>query len=62
MKEIEIKELFQNSEKYADREITVRGWIRTNRGSNKFGFIEINDGTCFKSADQIGRASCRERV
>lgn len=56
MKEIEIKELFQNSEKYADREITVRGWIRTNRGSNKFGFIEINDGTCFKSLQVVYEA------
>ena len=44
MKDIEIKSLFRDSEKYADQEITVRGWVRTNRGSNKFGFIELNDG------------------
>lgn len=58
MKEIEIKELFQHSEQYADREITVRGWIRTNRGSNKFGFIEINDGTFFKSLQVVYEAEC----
>lgn len=49
MKEIELKELFENADQYKDCEITVRGWIRTNRDSNKFGFIELNDGTAFKS-------------
>ncbi len=28
--------------------IEVSGWIRTNRSSKSFGFIELNDGTCFK--------------
>ena len=49
MKEIELKELFENADQYKDCEITVKGWIRTNRDSNKFGFIELNDGTAFKS-------------
>ena len=53
MKDIEIKSLFRDSEKYADQEITVRGWVRTNRGSNKFGFIELNDGTFFKSVQVV---------
>ena len=40
MKEILLRELFRNTDKYQDKEITVRGWIRNNRSSNKFGFIE----------------------
>ena len=49
MKDVEIKSLYRSGEAYADSEITVRGWVRTNRGSNKFGFIELNDGSFFKS-------------
>lgn len=56
MAEVLIRELFRNSEKYADQEITVRGWIRTNRGSNKFGFIELNDGSFFKSIQVVYEA------
>ena len=48
MKDIQLRELHRNTEKYADQEIVVRGWVRTNRSSNKFGFIELNDGTFFQ--------------
>ena len=27
--------------------------MRTNRSSNKFGFIELNDGSCFKSIQLV---------
>ena len=56
MAEVLVRELFRNSEQYADQEITVRGWIRTNRGSNKFGFIELNDGSFFKSLQVVYEA------
>lgn len=29
--------------------ITVSGWVRTVRVSKNFGFIELNDGSCFKN-------------
>jgi len=56
MTDVLVRDLFRNSEKYADQEITVRGWIRTNRGSNKFGFIELNDGSFFKSLQVVYEA------
>ncbi|MEE1038819.1 MAG: asparagine--tRNA ligase [Eubacterium sp.] len=56
MKDIQIRELFRNSAEYADKEIVVRGWIRTNRGSNKFGFVELNDGSFFKSVQVVYEA------
>lgn len=56
MADVLVRELFRNSEKYADQEVTVRGWIRTNRGSNKFGFIELNDGSFFKSVQVVYEA------
>ncbi|MGI6177783.1 MAG: asparagine--tRNA ligase [Eubacterium sp.] len=48
MKDIELRELYKNTDAYAGKEVTVCGWVRQNRNSNKFGFIELNDGTFFK--------------
>lgn len=47
MKDIEIRELFRNKEKYGDQDVVVHGWVRGNRSSNQFGFLSINDGTFF---------------
>ena len=53
MKDIQLKQLYRETARFADREVTVRGWIRTNRSSNKFGFVEINDGSFFKSVQVV---------
>ncbi len=42
-----VKELFAQSEKYLNTEVEVGGWIRSIRDSKAFGFIVLNDGTCF---------------
>ena len=34
-------------------EVTVEGWIRTNRSSNKVGFISLNDGSCFSNCQVV---------
>lgn len=43
-----IRDLFRNKEKYAGKEVTAGGWIRSIRDSKTFGFIVINDGTFFE--------------
>ena len=48
MEHISIRDKFKSPEKFADKEITVAGWVKTIRASNKFGFIELGDGSCFK--------------
>ena len=53
MKELLLRELFRNTEQYKDEEVLVRGWVRNNRNSNKFGFIELNDGSFFKSVQVV---------
>ena len=53
MKDIQLRELHRNTAEYADKPVVVRGWVRTNRSSNKFGFIELNDGTFFKSVQVV---------
>lgn len=56
MKDVKLRSLFRETDKYAGQEIVVHGWVRTNRGSNKFGFIELNDGTFFKSVQVVYEA------
>lgn len=38
----ELRDLFRNKEKYEGKEVTVGGWIRSNRDSKSFGFIVMN--------------------
>ena len=44
---ITVRELFKQTERYLGKEITVGGWVRSNRDSKNFGFLVINDGTFF---------------
>lgn len=44
-----IAELYGKPGDFADKSVTVAGWIRTLRASNQFGFIELNDGSCHKN-------------
>ncbi|HPO05303.1 MAG TPA: OB-fold nucleic acid binding domain-containing protein, partial [Bacillota bacterium] len=53
MKDVAVKEIFEAPQSFADSEVSIRGWVRTNRSSNKFGFIELNDGSCFKSVQVV---------
>ena len=43
-----VKELYRQTTKYADRKVTVGGWVRNNRDSKTFGFLVVNDGTFFE--------------
>ncbi|MDE7215708.1 MAG: asparagine--tRNA ligase, partial [Clostridia bacterium] len=51
-----LKELAKDFEKYADKQVEVSGWVRTIRDSKNFAFIELNDGTFFKSTQIIADA------
>ena len=53
MKDVQLRQLYTDTQQYAGKEVVVRGWIRTNRSSNKFGFVEINDGSYFKSVQVV---------
>ncbi len=44
----DIKELYREREKFIGREVTIGGWVRSNRDSKNFGFLVINDGTFFE--------------
>ncbi len=42
-----LRDLHRNAGAYEGKSVTVSGWVRQNRSSNKFGFISLNDGTFF---------------
>ncbi len=53
MKAISLKEVKLRAAELFDKEITVNGWVRNIRASNKFGFIVLNDGTMFDSLQVV---------
>lgn len=44
---VDVRTLYKNQESYANKNVTVGGWVRNNRDSKNFGFIVLNDGTYF---------------
>lgn len=44
---MDIKDLFDDLEKYLDQDVEINGWIRNHRRQKEFGFIDFYDGTCF---------------
>lgn len=49
----EIARLYEDAEKYCESDVTVCGWIRQSRDSKALGFMEINDGSCFKGVQVV---------
>ena len=47
MKLTTIREIWKNRENYIGKEISIGGWVRSNRDSKAFGFLMISDGTYF---------------
>ena len=48
-----VKELYHNTDAYIGKEITVGGWVRSNRDSKAFGFIVLHDGTFFETLQVV---------
>ena len=53
MERIKIKKLYESPADFAGKEITVAGWARTIRDMKSFGFLELNDGSCFKGLQVV---------
>lgn len=41
------RELFEKTEEYIGKKITLEGWIKNHRKQKEFGFISFSDGTFF---------------
>ena len=53
MKRTEIAELYSKTAELGGKTVTVCGWVRTIRDSKALGFIELNDGSCFKGVQIV---------
>ncbi|MGE5677720.1 MAG: asparagine--tRNA ligase [Pseudomonadota bacterium] len=48
-----VKQLYRSSGDYINKKIEVSGWVKTERTSKNFGFIELNDGSFFKNLQVV---------
>lgn len=53
MEHIKIAQVFADSAQLEGKEVTLCGWARTIRDMKSFGFIELNDGSCFKNIQVV---------
>ena len=52
-----IAAIYADSEALSGQTITVGGWVRTIRDLKGFGFIELNDGSCFRNLQVVMEAA-----
>lgn len=45
---MDVRKIYQEKEKYMNREVSLEGWVRNHRKQKEFGFIDFYDGTFFK--------------
>ena len=45
---MKLVDLYKDIDKYLNKEVELKGWIRNHRKQANFGFIDFSDGTCFK--------------
>ena len=51
-----IAKIFADSEALSGQTVSVGGWVRTIRDLKGFGFIELNDGSCFRNLQVVMEA------
>ncbi len=53
MKRELIRDIYESPEAFGGKTVTVCGWVRNLRDSKAFGFIDLNDGSYFKSIQVV---------
>ena len=53
MDRTKIAQLYADAEELAGQHITVAGWVRSVRDMKIFGFVTLNDGSCFKDLQVV---------
>ena len=51
-----IAAIYADSQALSGQTVTVGGWVRTIRDMKTFGFIELNDGSCFRNLQVVMEA------
>ena len=50
---LDLKEVYEKEKELIGKEVTLQGWIINHRKQKGFGFIDFNDGTCFKNLQVV---------
>ena len=50
---LSVKEIFGDYKQYLNKEVSVTGWVKTSRNSKNISFIELSDGSCFKTVQIV---------
>ena len=48
-----ISHIYAAPDRFGGQSVTLGGWVRNLRDSKAFGFIDLNDGSCFKSLQVV---------
>ena len=55
-----IAAIYADSQTLSGQTVTVGGWARTMRDMKNFGFVELNDGSCFRNLQVVMEAGTLE--
>ena len=53
MKRTTVKQIYAAPQEFGGKKTVVCGWVKTLRDGKAFGFIELNDGSCFKGVQVV---------
>ena len=53
MDRVKIAQLYSDQTSFGGKEIVVAGWVRSIRDMKNFGFVTLNDGSCFKDLQVV---------
>ena len=53
MDRLRIAQLYADAEELGGKSVTVAGWVKSIRDMKNFGFVTLNDGSCFKDLQVV---------
>ena len=53
MKYLPVSRLYEDTAAYAQQRVCIGGWIRTLRDSKHIAFLELHDGSCFRTMQAV---------
>ena len=53
MNRTKIAQIYADADAFAGKTVTVAGWVKSVRDMKNFGFVTLNDGSCFKDLQVV---------
>lgn len=48
-----VRQIVRDTKEYANKQVEINGWVRSNRYQKQFGFLAVNDGTHFNTIQVV---------